>query len=275
MSPAGEAAGAARALAALAAAVVVAASGVQAARADGDPASDYLLVQNVYFPVQGPTSSVETALLQAIQAVYTHGDRVKVALIGSVQDLGAVPSLWNKPVEYAHYLGIELGLWYVGPLLVVMPSGYGIYDGGRSTAAEQQILQTMPITDGSANGLTTSAASAVARMEAAGALRSPDVRAPLVTAYPASAKLGKPAKLHFDLFDDSGRSNAVVHVYENGKQVATLTTPMVFAVGTRHAFVRWPVPARLESRKLRFCVVAEDPSGNRSAAACAPFLRIS
>jgi hypothetical protein len=275
MNPAGEAARALGALAALAAAVLAAAVCVPAARADGDPASDYLLVQNVYFPVQGPSGSAESTLDQAADAVYAHGDRVKVALIYDVQDLGAIPSLWDKPVQYAQYLGIELSYWYVGPLLVVMPNGYGIYDGGRSTAAEQQVLQDLPLSAGNASALTMSAASAVDRLESAGALRSRDVRAPLVTAYPASAKRGHVATLHFDLFDDSGRTEAVVRVYENGAPVATLTTPMAFAVGTRHASVRWQVPAKLRSRSLRFCVVAEDPSGNRAAPACAPFLRVS
>jgi hypothetical protein len=39
--------------------------------------------------------------------------------------------------------------------------------------------------------------------------------------------------------------------------------------------VTWQVPKRLTSRKLRFCVVASDPSGNRSAPTCAPFLRVT
>ena len=138
VSRAGRAAGAATALAALAAAAAVAAFSAPAARADGDPASDYLLAQNVYFPYQAPSQAASAGLDQATAAVYAHGDRVKVALIDTVTDLGAIPSLWGKPDDYAHYLGVELGLWYGGPLLVVMPAGFGIYDGGRSTAAEER-----------------------------------------------------------------------------------------------------------------------------------------
>ena len=96
-----------------------------------------------------------------------------------------------------------------------------------------------------------------------------------MTAYPASATRGKPATLHFDLFDDSGRRSAVVRVYENGSLVAALATQMRFQIGTRHANVIWQVPKRLASRRLRFCVVASDPSGNRSAPTCAPFLRVT
>jgi hypothetical protein len=50
---------------------------------------------------------------------------------------------------------------------------------------------------------------------------------------------------------------------------------MQFQIGTRHADVLWPVPSRLRSRKLRFCVVASDPAGNRSAPTCALFLRVT
>ena len=88
-------------------------------RADGDPASDYLLIQNVFLPYEAPSPNVSTALEQAIAAVYQHGDRVKVALIDNVSDLGAIPSLFGHPADYAHFLGYELSLWYIGPVLVV------------------------------------------------------------------------------------------------------------------------------------------------------------
>jgi len=268
---AGRAASASLALAALAAAAALVAP---PARADGDPASDYLLLQNVYFPEQPPSQSAETALEQAASAVYANGDRIKVAVIGSIEDLGAIPSLWGKPADYAHFLGAELALWYVGPLLVAMPAGFGVYDGGRSTAAEQEVLDAAPLSSSGSDQLTRSAATAVQHLEAAGALRSPDVHPPLATAYPATAEPGKTATLHVDLFDDSGRSKATVRVYEAGTLVATLTAPMTFAIGTRHALVHWDVPRKLRSRQLRFCVVAADPSGNRSKPACAPFLRV-
>ena len=271
----GWAAGARRASAALAAAAAAAALSAPGARADGDPASDYLLLQNVYFPTQAPSQAASAALEQAADEVYAHGDRVKVALIDTVDDLGAIPSLYGKPDDYAHYLGVELGLWYLGPLLVVMPAGFGVYDGGRSTAPEEQVLRSVPLSAVSPDDLTRSATVALQRLEAAGALHSPDIRAPLATAYPARATRGKRATLRFDLFDDSGRSEAVVRIYENGRLIATLSSPMAFGIGTRRVAVRWPVPTKLRSRQLRFCVVAADPSGNRSKPACAPFLRVS
>jgi hypothetical protein len=244
-------------------------------RADGDPASDTLLEQSVYLPYGAPSQSAEAALHQAVDGVYAHGDRVKVALIYNQSDLGAIPSLFGRPADYAHFLGIELGLWYIGPLLVVMPAGFGIYDGGRSTTAEDGVLHSLHVDATSPDGLARSATTAVQHLAAASALDSADIRAPLVTAYPASARRGKPAALHFDVFDDSGRSSAFVRVYDNGRLVATLPSQMRFQIGTRRAGVSWPVPKRLPSRKLRFCVVASDPAGNRSAPACAPFLRVT
>ena len=245
------------------------------ARGDGDPASDVLLEQSVFFTYSAPSQAAEVALQQTVDDVYTNGDRVKVAVIYSPTDLGAIPSLFGRPTDYAHFLGIELGLWYVGPLLVVMPAGFGIYDGGRSTAGEDAVLRSLHVDATSPDGLTRSATTAVQHLESASALDSADIRAPLVTVYPATAKRGTPATLHFDLFDDSGRSSAVVRVYESRRRVATLAAQMQFEIGTRHAFVSWRVPKRLHSRKLRFCVVASDPSGNRSAPACALFLRVS
>jgi hypothetical protein len=262
-------------IAAALAAAIVAAMGSPAARADGDPASDVLLVRSVFLPYESLSPAVGGDLQRAVSAVYLHGDRVKVAAIYEKEDLGAIPSLFGQPAQYAQFLGIELGLWYVGPLLVVMPNGFGVYDGGRPVAAAQQVLRSLSVAGGTPDDLVRSATTAVQHLAAAGALSSPDIRAPLVTAYPATAIRGKSARLHFDVFDDSGRARSLVRIYENGALVATRIAPSLFQIGTRHVQVRWPVPLKLRSRQLRFCVVATDPAGNRSRPACAPFLRVS
>lgn len=260
----------------LAAAVFLAAAAAPAASlADGDPASDYLLTQSVFYPYESPSPPVRAALDQAVDGVYLHGNRVKVAVIYSSEDLGSIPSLFGQPADYAHFLAIELGLWYAGPLLVVMPAGFGIYDLGRPTTAEQQVLRSIPVAAGSPNDLVRSATAAVQALTAANALNSPDTKPPLVTAHPASATRGKPASLRFDLFDDSGHSKALVRIYEQGTLVATVNSPEGFKIGTRNVRVQWLVPSKLRSRQLRFCVVGVDPSGNRSAPACAPFLRVT
>jgi hypothetical protein len=48
----------------------------------------------------------------------------------------------------------------------------------------------------------------------------------------------------------------------------------VLRIGTRTVRVRWLVPSTLQSRRLRFCVIASDPAGNRSKPTCAAFLRV-
>lgn len=259
----------------LAAAVAVVALQAPASRGDGDPASDTLLEQNVFFPYSAPSQSARGALQQAVDGVYARGNRIKVALIFDQADLGSIPSLFGHPADYAHFLGVELGQWYVGPLIVVMPAGFGVYDGGRSTAAEDAVLRSVHLDVTGPDSLTQAATAAVQRLVAASALDSADIRGPLVTAYPASARRGRRASLRFDVFDDSGRSSALVRVYENDALVAAIPTRMRFQIGTRHAKVSWHVPKHLRSRRLRFCVVAADPAGNRSTPSCAPFLRVS
>jgi hypothetical protein len=263
------------AIAAAAAIALPALMTTASARADGDPASDYLLTQNVYLPYQAPSPAASGALERTADDAYSRGQRVKVALIYTPEDLGAIPSLFGKPDDYAHFLGVELGLWYIGPLLVVMPTGFGIYDGGRSTAAEEQVLRSMSPDAGSPDAFARSATTALQHLLSTDALRSADIRAPLVTAHPASATRGKPTTLHFDVFDDSGRSAAIVRIYEAGALLAKVASPQGFKIGTRAVTLRWPVPKKLRSRQLRFCVVAADPAGNRSSPACAPFLRVT
>lgn len=259
----------------LAAVAVIVALPAPISHADGDPASDTLLAENVFVPYNPPSQSAQIALREAVGRVYAHRNRIKVAVIYEPTDLGSLPSLFAHPANYAQFLGTELGLWYVGPLLVVMPAGFGIYDGGRPTAAEETVLRSLRIDASSPDSLTQSATTAVQDLAAASALASTDIRAPLVTAYPASARRGRTTTLRFDVFDDSGRSNALVRISENGTLIATLTTQMQFQIGSRHVARPWHVPKRLHSRRLRFCVVASDPSGNHSAPTCAPFLRVT
>jgi len=267
--------GHARLARALAAAAAVACLTAGVAQADGDPASDTLVGQSVFFPYTVPARTAEAALSRAVDAVYARGERVKVAVIYNTFDLGSVGSLYGQPDEYAHFLGIELGLWYVGPLLVVMPAGFGIYDGGRSTSAEASVLRSLRVDASTVDDLVNSATGAVQKLAAAHALTSTDVRPPLVTPRPAVAKRGTQATLRFEVFDDSGRTKETVRVYENRLLLATLGSPLRFAIGTRTVSVHWQVPAKLASRKLRYCVVAADPAGNRNVPACAPFIRVT
>jgi hypothetical protein len=115
------------------------------AAGNGDPASHVLYTQNVYLPYEAPPVSAAKALKRAVDSVYTRHFRLKVAVIAGEVDLGTVPSLWGKPNQYANFLGVELASFYVGPLLVVMPAGFGIYDGGRSVAPEERVLASATV----------------------------------------------------------------------------------------------------------------------------------
>ena len=174
------------------------------ARADGDPASDTLVFTNAFLPARAPSKANADALRAQIAAVYAAGYRIKVAVVGARYDLGAVPSLFGKPATYARFLGSELTQLYIGPLLVVMPNGYGIYDGGRSTSAESAVLAGVakPASPGS-DDLTAAATTAVAELLKHGALRSRDILAPYVQVVQASAK-GTTVSLQYYVDDDSG-----------------------------------------------------------------------
>jgi len=107
-----------------------------AARADGDPASDVLAAQPLFLPQDAAASPAQQAQLGAVlQAAARGGYPIRVALIASATDLGSVTALWNQPENYARFLGQELGLVYHGPLLVVMPSGFGLYNIPHPAAA--------------------------------------------------------------------------------------------------------------------------------------------
>ena len=112
------------------------------------------------------------------------------------------------------------------------------------------------------------------RRQAHVTLRSPDIRAPLVTPYPVKATRGKVALIHFDVYDDSGRTSAVIRILHNESILATATTPTTFQIGTRHVTVRWHVPLHVIA-PLQYCIAATDPAGNHSQRACALFLRLA
>jgi hypothetical protein len=254
-------------IALIAGAALVLAAG---ARGDGDPASDVLYLKTVYFPYPPPSANATNALRRAVAAVYAHRYRVKVAVIASESDLGSVPELFNKPDAYARFLGSEIRSFYIGPLLIVMRAGFGIYDGGRSTAAEERVLQTVAVDTAGTDALVVSAAAAVDKLRTAGALKSKDIKKPELQAYAVSGHPGKPAALKFFVYDDSGSvRERIVITTASGRKVATLQRPLAPVNPVEMKTVRWTVPARPPSRRLLYCVTAIDPSGNRSRTACA------
>jgi hypothetical protein len=104
------------------------------ALADGDPASDTLLGENVFYPYAPPVSpSAQTTLNAVTAAAKRAGFPIKVALIGRPLDLGVIPDLFGKPQAYAKFLDQEISFQRKQPLLVVMAAGYGV-QGLSSTA---------------------------------------------------------------------------------------------------------------------------------------------
>jgi hypothetical protein len=113
------------------------------AYADGDPASDVLASQRLFLPTDADVPITEQLQLLALLNESAHkGSPLRVAIIGSANDLGSVPQLWRQPETYAHFLGEELALIYRGTLLVVMPNGYGsdvTASGVRAASGETQL----------------------------------------------------------------------------------------------------------------------------------------
>jgi hypothetical protein len=256
-----------RRLAALVALLLVAASGAATARADGDPASDILYVQDVFVPFPKPTPAVTAALETAVMHANDSGLRLKVAVLASQTDMGTARSLFNRPSDYAKFLGFELSYNYEGVLLVVMPAGFGVFKKAGSTTSYEHAVSAVNIDGSSADALVNTATSAVRRLTAS-VPKDVDRAAPRVQALNVVAKHGTRADLTYDVNDNSGRSREVVKVYAAKRVVATIRSPLEVTHGGTLDAVRWRVPAHA-AKSYRFCVVATDPAGNSSRPSCA------
>jgi hypothetical protein len=141
---------------------------VPAALADGDPASDVLYTQSVFLPFESPVPKPVSARLDdVVRQSRSNGYPIKVAVIGMPADLGTAYALWKKPQEYARFLGQELVFLYKGPLLIVMPKGFGVYHFRHSVAKEQKALAGVGVNQTGIDGLVNSAVVGVARLAAA------------------------------------------------------------------------------------------------------------
>ncbi|HVS85325.1 MAG TPA: cell wall synthesis protein CwsA [Gaiellaceae bacterium] len=137
------------------------------ARADGDPASDFLIVEKTFLPYDAKIPKPkQRALEAAVQSANAQGYKIRVALIWTDYDLGAVTALWHKPRRYATFLGIELSYYYKGRVLIVMPNGFGITWRKHDTAADYDTLDSVSIAKTPA-GLADAATQAVEKLAAA------------------------------------------------------------------------------------------------------------
>jgi hypothetical protein len=155
------------------------------ATADGDPASDYLLAQNVYYPFSPPVSRpLQRALNAETTTAARTGFPIKVALIEARDDLGAVGVLLGQPQTYARFLEGEINFTAEQPLLVVMANGYGMQG---LPPASMAAAGRLPSPHGpTSNDLATAALAAVAKLAAADGHRlTPNLRGSSATSSPA------------------------------------------------------------------------------------------
>jgi cytochrome oxidase Cu insertion factor (SCO1/SenC/PrrC family) len=181
----------ARSSAVLALAVTLVAVSNGVARADGDPASDYLLTNQVFLSSQSTgMSPAQRQLAATVAAANRAGFPIRVAVIANNYDLGSVTELWDQPRTYARFLGVELSLAYHQRLLVVMPNGFGFNWPGHTTSRAYGSLTTVPLRSGTGPGLAAAASVAVRRLARASGVALPTTK-PAATggsARPGSAR---------------------------------------------------------------------------------------
>jgi hypothetical protein len=126
---------------------------VPAARADGDPASDYLLSGYSFLsPYDGHIPTADQKKINALLASSKkQGFPLRVAVVVTPYDLGAVPSLFNAPQRYSKFLAAEDFYFWKDELLVVMPNGYGLYKLKNLPPEDKAALAKLPRFD-TANG---------------------------------------------------------------------------------------------------------------------------
>ena len=148
-----------RAAVALLAALAALACAPAAAPGDGDPASDVLLVQNVFFPYQpkvspGLEKGLEAALADAAKGTGIHW---KVAIVRTSPELGLEPQFFGRAQAYAAFLDREISFTHPQSLITVMPSGLGVIPVRYAPALAGLEVDRRQGTD----GLTRSAIAAV------------------------------------------------------------------------------------------------------------------
>ena len=155
-----------RALLVLLLAAAALSAAAPAALGDADPPSDVLLLQSVYYPYQPPVSDrLRRTLDRLVAQSQKAGYPVKVAMVESAVDLGAIPQLFGKPAEYAPFLGREIAFKTKAPLLVIEPAGIAT---NNVTAKAQQAIQPIKIDNSKqSDGLVAAAIEAVAKMATA------------------------------------------------------------------------------------------------------------
>jgi hypothetical protein len=156
----------------LALALAVAGTTAGTARADGDPASDVLLSDNVFLSYQSPYGSAEGRALEAMaKEAKKQGFPMRVAVITQIADMGAIGGLYGMAQRYADFLAREITFVYRGTLVVAMngkPGGFGVHGPGATPAARRALARMkLPSSSVTAAELARLAADAMQRVAAA------------------------------------------------------------------------------------------------------------
>ncbi len=147
------------------------------ALADADPASDTLVSASVFYPYTSQVSSQLQKKLNAQTAAASQAQMpIKVALIAAPLDLGGLPTLFGKPQQYAKFLDQEITFNRKPPLLVVMPSGFGV--AGLSPAATAAAASLAKPGGKTGDDLAQSALAAIPKLAAASGVTLAPVSSP-------------------------------------------------------------------------------------------------
>jgi hypothetical protein len=141
-----------------------------AAVADGDPPSDFLIQEgfDVYYPYTPQFTTAQKQALELLaQQAKAAGVPLKVAIVETDGDLGAVPQLFGKPQDYATFLAAEIKFAYTDTLLSVMPAGFGISTKKPALKAALAGLKP-PGPNGTAAQIAQCTADAMVKVAAAG-----------------------------------------------------------------------------------------------------------
>jgi cytochrome oxidase Cu insertion factor (SCO1/SenC/PrrC family)/thiol-disulfide isomerase/thioredoxin len=224
------------------------------ARADGDPGSDVLVYQDLFAGSDAGLSVQQQLQLGGLlKTAARAGFPVRVAVIASPFDLGAVTALWRNPRGYARFLGLELSLAYKQRLLVVMPNGFGFNWPGHSSASAYRLLGRIPIHAGG-SGLFGATQAAVTRLASASGVKLP-VAASSSSASVPSSRAGSAG----------GGTVASGHETENVLGIVVLALVGVAAAGLVLRWLLgkrgWPVLRVPTSRRLRLSRRVALPAG--------------
>lgn len=199
-------------------ALVLAVLSPAGAFADGDPASDVLLAQDVYYPYAPKVSNpLKVALDGLAKRVRADGYPMKVALIEDPSDLGAYPNLFGDVQSYANLLSKEIAFNARPHLLVVMPTGFGgdnLGDKVDGALAGIKVDQ-----EAKSDGLAQAALVAVAKLATANGHTTP---------VPAAARTSLKAS-----HASSSRSTPSVLIYGGPVLLALIAVGGLLWVGRR------------------------------------------